>query len=80
MSNSKCHFSLAKNRTEADMPTGGICDVPRYPCKKCRHYSVCTNMYCESFIRFYRDFMADFRAKLGVPQPKSLEQIISEGD
>ena len=80
MSNSKCHFSLAKNRTEADMPTGGICDVPRYTCKKCRHCSVCTNMYCESFIRFYRDFMADFRAKLGVAQPKSLEQILSEED
>ena len=62
MSNSKCHFSLAKNRTEADMPAGGICDVPRYPCKHCRHYSVCSNMHCESFAKFYRDFMADSRA------------------
>lgn len=76
MSNSTCHFSLAKNRTEADMPTGGICDVPRCPCKHCRHYSVCSNMRCESFMKFYRDFMADFRRKLGVPQPKSLEQIV----
>jgi hypothetical protein len=37
-------------------------------------------MYCESFIRFYRDFMADFRTKLGVPQPKLLEQILSGED
>lgn len=34
MSNSTCHFSPAKNRTESDMPTGGISDVSGYPCKR----------------------------------------------
>ena len=78
MSNSTCHFNPAKNRTESDMPTGGICDVPGYPCKRCRHEQKCTNMYCESFQRFYRNFMNDFRAKLGVSQPKSLLSIFEE--
>lgn len=75
MGTSYFKYKYRKSAEIGPEKTGGINDVPGYPCKHCAHNDKCTNARCEEFQKFYRNFMRDFRDKFGVKQPFSLDYM-----
>lgn len=51
--------------------TGGIYDVPGYPCVQCKYLQDCNSINCPAFQTFWRRFMRRVRENLGIKQPEA---------